>query len=106
MGINCQACKDESDDIEQIETDKKIKISRRFLQDVQKEIVSKPKEIIYKKYTFPNGSIYKGEWNGENRHGFGTQNWTDGAKYSGSWRNNKANGQGTFWHANGEVLPW
>lgn len=55
-------------------------------------------------HTFENGAIYKGQWNGNLRHGFGVQIWPDGAKYEGKWRNNKADGKGIFWHADGDVF--
>ena len=55
-------------------------------------------------HTFENGAVYKGQWLGEQRHGFGVQIWPDGAKYEGRWRNNKADGRGIFWHADGDVF--
>ena len=30
---------------------------------------------------FKNGVVYKGEWKGNVRHGYGAQVWPDGAKY-------------------------
>ena len=51
-----------------------------------------------------NGAIYTGEWNENNqRHGKGTQVWTDGSKYEGYWRFDKANGKGRLIHADGDV---
>ena len=54
-------------------------------------------------YYFKNGAVYKGQWRGTVRHGFGVQTWPDGAKYEGYWKNNKAEGKGTFWHVDGDV---
>ena len=34
---------------------------------------------------FKNGVVYKGEWSGNVRHGYGVQIWPDGAKYEGMW---------------------
>ena len=34
-------------------------------------------------YTFKNGAVYKGQWKGTMRHGFGEQVWPDGARYVG-----------------------
>ena len=34
-------------------------------------------------YSYPNGSIYKGQMRADDRHGFGVQLWPDGAKYEG-----------------------
>ena len=51
-----------------------------------------------------NGAIYTGQWNEENqRHGKGTQVWTDGSKYEGCWKYDKANGKGRLIHADGDV---
>ena len=61
------------------------------------EIVDRPE------YTFKNGAIYKGQWKGKIRHGFGKQVWPDGARYEGEWKSNKANGKGTFWHVDGDI---
>lgn len=36
-------------------------------------------------YKFKNGAVYKGQWKGEVRHGFGIQIWPDGARYEGHW---------------------
>jgi len=47
-------------------------------------------------FTFKSGSVYNGEWNGNDREGIGTQTWPDGTKYEGNWKMNKANGHGKF----------
>ena len=50
-----------------------------------------------------NGAIYAGCWNNQNqRHGRGTQIWTDGSIYEGNWENDKANGKGRLIHGNGD----
>ncbi|EGR32220.1 p38 protein, putative, partial [Ichthyophthirius multifiliis] len=38
-------------------------------------------------YQFENGSIYIGQWKEGQRHGHGTQYWSDGSIYEGYWRN-------------------
>ena len=55
-------------------------------------------------YTFENGAIYKGQWLGRFRHGYGKQAWPDGARYEGEWSNNKAHGRGVFYHVDGDVF--
>ena len=45
-------------------------------------------------FKFENGAVYRGEWKGLDRHGFGVQKWEDGAKYEGQWFENKAHGKG------------
>jgi len=52
--------------------------------------------------TFSSGSIYTGQWQGRQRHGFGMQTWRDGTCYEGQWVNNLAEGQGSFTHSNGD----
>lgn len=51
-----------------------------------------------------NSAVYTGEWNTKNqRHGKGTQIWTDGAKYEGFWEDDRANGKGRLVHSDGDV---
>jgi len=79
----------------------------------------------YKEYTYPNGDIYKGNWNGKpngsgimeyinhdkysgywlsgNMNGKGTIKYANGDVYSGDWVNNEKNGKGTIKYANGDV---
>jgi hypothetical protein len=56
-------------------------------------------EVIFK-----NGAVYKGQWLGDMKHGYGVQVWPDGARYEGYWRFNKACGKGKFWHVDGDVF--
>eukprot|EP01022_Parablepharisma_sp_SALTPOND_P004605 TRINITY_DN120618_c0_g1_i1.p5 TRINITY_DN120618_c0_g1~~TRINITY_DN120618_c0_g1_i1.p5 ORF type:complete len:148 (+),score=20.30 TRINITY_DN120618_c0_g1_i1:406-849(+) len=53
--------------------------------------------------TLTNGAVYKGQWLGQMRHGYGVQVWPDGARYEGNWRYNKAHGKGKFFHVEGDV---
>ena len=66
---------------------KKVGSSKYFSEFESKETVS---ERLYTNvrelrgpYKFKSGAIYKGEWKGGLRDGFGTQQWPDGAKYVG-----------------------
>lgn len=52
---------------------------------------------------FKNGVVYKGEWKGNVRHGYGVQVWPDGARYEGYWENGKATGRGKFTHVDGDI---
>lgn len=52
---------------------------------------------------FKNGAVYKGQWLGSEKHGFGVQQWPDGARYEGEWQYNKVHGKGKFRHADGDV---
>jgi hypothetical protein len=55
-------------------------------------------------YTYPDGSIYEGEWQNNKRHGRGLWFRPDGMKYDGEWKNDKPNGQGTLILPNGKIL--
>jgi len=54
-------------------------------------------------HKFDTGSIYTGQWCGNQRHGFGSQKWCDGATYEGQWKDNKAEGLGRFMHSDGDT---
>ena len=87
-------------------------VKRHHLRGFSNEPSPEVPQIYYNSYTgveerdeyyFKNGAIYKGQWRGNVRHGFGVQTWPDGAKYEGYWKNNKAEGKGTFWHVDGDI---
>ncbi len=52
-------------------------------------------------YTYPDGTIYKGDWSGNKRHGYGIWIRPDGTKYEGEWENDKPNGRGVLINPNG-----
>ncbi|HSX13277.1 MAG TPA: hypothetical protein VLE96_02525 [Chlamydiales bacterium] len=52
-------------------------------------------------HVFADGSRYEGEWEGNERHGFGIQFWPNGAYYSGTWFNDLRHGEGLFVWADG-----
>lgn len=43
------------------------------------------------------GAVYKGEWQSNLKHGYGTQIWSNGNKYEGEWANGNREGHGVFW---------
>eukprot|EP00435_Cladocopium_sp_Y103_P027281 s1861_g6.t1 len=55
-------------------------------------------------YEFRTGAVYRGQWQDNGRHGFGTQVWKDGARFTGFWARNLAEGPGKFVHANGDIF--
>eukprot|EP00347_Sterkiella_histriomuscorum_P000392 403376038 len=57
------------------------------------------REHIYK----CSEAVYKGEWIGAFRDGFGKIVWQDGASYEGEWLDNRAHGYGKFIHAIGDI---
>lgn len=54
--------------------------------------------------SFPNGSVYSGDFKDGKRHGQGRQQWADGAVYEGAWVDDKIHGQGQLTHGNGDVF--
>lgn len=54
-------------------------------------------------HKFKTGSVYSGQWSGNQREGFGTHTWTDGAHYEGLWQSNRAQGLGRFTFPDGSV---
>jgi len=43
------------------------------------------------------GTVYKGEWKDNKKHGYGTQIWKNGNKYEGEWADGQRCGHGVFW---------
>lgn len=63
----------------------------------------KYKDEEMQEVVLPNNAVYKGQWKGKLRHGYGVQTWPDGAKYEGYWQNDKAHGHGKFYHVEGDT---
>jgi len=53
---------------------------------------------------YENGTIYRGNWQGNVKNGKGVQYWPDGSAYEGLWKMNNACGRGNFTTANGDVF--
>ncbi|MCD6185824.1 MAG: SUMF1/EgtB/PvdO family nonheme iron enzyme [Deltaproteobacteria bacterium] len=53
------------------------------------------------KYTYPDGSVYVGQWENDKFNGQGTFTYSDGSVYTGQWKNGQRNGQGTFTRLSG-----
>ena len=66
---------------------------------MQGQMIEERSDVVFK-----NGAVYKGQWLGNMKHGFGVQVWPDGARYEGFWKYNKACGRGKFWHVDGDVF--
>ena len=62
-----------------------------------KDIIRDKKEQVF---PFVSGSHYKGEWQGDEKCGYGTEYKSDGNKYEGEWAGNKYHGKGTMWIKN------
>jgi hypothetical protein len=50
---------------------------------------AKPKHTV--------GTVYKGEWQNNKKHGYGIQVWANGNKYEGDWSRGFREGHGVFW---------
>ena len=51
--------------------------------------------------TYSNGNIYEGEWKNGERHGQGVLTLTSGTKYTGEWKHGEKHGKGTVTFTNG-----
>lgn len=75
--------------------------------DVQRDPKLKDKNVIKDKknhhFPFVGGSTYKGEWENDEKHGFGTLKNPDGTIYEGDWKYNMKNGRGTLWRKRGKT---
>ena len=56
--------------------------------------------------TYEIGVKYTGDWDDNQRCGFGSQTWSNGTRYEGEWKNDKRDGKGTFWSTrqNGKMM--
>ena len=53
-------------------------------------------------FTYKNGDVYVGNWNDDERSGFGKIDYEDGSSYEGSWTNDERSGPGTYYFENGD----
>ena len=55
------------------------------------------------KFSWDDGSSYKGEFKYNEIHGFGVYIWSDGRRYEGQWQKSRMHGNGTFSWSDGRV---
>lgn len=56
------------------------------------------------KYSWPDGSVYNGEFDDDQFHGFGEYNWErSGIKYEGYWNHGVFEGKGKMWYEDGST---
>jgi hypothetical protein len=53
-------------------------------------------------FHYPDGSVYEGQWKGDEREGKGKYRYPSGSVYEGDWKENKIHGSGRFSYANGD----
>mmetsp|Transcript_1357 Transcript_1357/g.2288 ORF Transcript_1357/g.2288 Transcript_1357/m.2288 type:complete len:394 (-) Transcript_1357:205-1386(-) len=85
-----------------VNAEKALKTGTRAAVYWPKKVENKERSILetksYKQRDYMMvGSTYKGEWQLNQKHGFGVQVWAKGNKYEGQWRNGLQHGKGTFW---------
>ena len=51
--------------------------------------------------TYPDGSVYTGQWKFRERSGQGTITWPDGRKYTGEFKSGQRHGKGTMTYPDG-----
>lgn len=54
------------------------------------------------KFPFISGAVYRGEWEKDQKSGFGTQTNSDGSKYEGDFKRNLYHGSGSLWVKKGK----
>ena len=54
-------------------------------------------------FTYSSGAVYKGQWIGGFRDGFGVIQYPNGAKYTGEWYLGIPWGHGKFYHVDGDL---
>ena len=52
-------------------------------------------------YSYPDGSVYVGQWKNDQFNGQGTFTYSDGSVYVGQWKNGQRNGQGVYTTSSG-----
>lgn len=55
------------------------------------------------KFTWPDGSVYEGNFENNLMEGFGKIQWADGKEYEGHWKDNQMHGKGIFKWPDGRV---
>jgi hypothetical protein len=60
--------------------------------------------VNHGRVTYPDGTIYVGEWSNGLQHGFGTCAFPSGHAYIGEWRHGVIDGSGTMLYADGDLF--
>ena len=55
-------------------------------------------------YKYKSGALYKGDWLGGFRHGYGVMTWEEGLVYEGEWNYGFAEGKGKLTYPTGQYL--
>lgn len=54
--------------------------------------------------TYPDGTVYNGEWEENKRHGQGVYTYKNGDFYDGSWKEGHKHGKGRYIFANKGIM--
>ncbi len=77
----------------------KYKDGSTYTGEVDEFYLPKGKGIM----EYPNGDIYKGDWNDNKKDGKGEMLYKNGNKYKGAWKNNMKHGEGFMKYSNGQT---
>ena len=76
------------------------------IYEVRRDPSLKDKNVIRDKrkpdFPFIAGAVYRGEWDEDQKSGFGTQTNSDGSKYEGEFKQNQYHGSGSMWVKRGK----
>ena len=76
------------------------------IYEVRRDPQLKNKNIIRDKrqpeFPFIGGAVYRGDWDQDQKSGFGTQTNSDGSKYEGEFKMNQYHGNGSMWIKKGK----
>lgn len=83
------------------------KVRRNFqngdmLLEVNKAYLVEGLDPVQEKET-DEGAVYKGQFKGDLKEGFGVQTWPDQSRYIGLWKDDQMHGFGSFEFRNGDV---
>ena len=61
-------------------------------------------QLAISETTFGGLSALSGQWEGDKRHGQGTETWPNGDQYTGAWQDGARCGEGEMRYSNGDVF--
>ena len=81
--------------------EKLVEIEEKYIQlkmIFEKHLAERLSSKDFKERKYPDGSVYIGDLQGSQKHGYGKLTWGDGDVYEGQWKNDIQSGWGkNFW---------